>query len=228
MEQDTTSIRKKQTTNLKYQTAYPKVSMSDAEKRLVFTFRKCEASKTAPVKPLTKEDKEVLATSDEDDEESGAQIGRKRCTSPRGGFWMDWEISDRDTYRWCTRLPAQAATAKDNEVTVIKLTKEDDKGGDKDDVEEDLILQSCLLQHPTTANRIRASLYAHSGPGASIPAGTNKPEILRIHRRVEGHTIDWSSNPQDAVGQIATGDNTGNMFILRGNHVVLGRRMVAH
>ncbi|RPA94613.1 hypothetical protein L873DRAFT_1830249 [Choiromyces venosus 120613-1] len=255
--------------------------MLDAEKRLGFTFRKFEASKTAPVKPPTKEDEEVLDAGDEDNEESGARIGGKnqQVHMPARRVLGKDEIQEPDptaydmlhsmNVNWpCLSFDvlqdglgdeqrgylqmvylvtgAQAATAKDNEVIVMKLSglqsmqqsKEDDnKDDDGKDVEEDPILQSRFLQCPTTTNPIRASPHAHNAgsmaetgdvyngdlsphyksfesPGAAIPTSANKPTAtLRMHRHVEGHTIDWSSNPPDAMRRIAARDNTGKIFI---------------
>ncbi|KAG0643664.1 WD40-repeat-containing domain protein [Tuber brumale] len=140
----------------------------------------------------------------------------------------------------------QAARAKDNEVTVMKLSglqrmqqsKEDeDEDDDASDTEDDPILESRSLQCPTTTNRIRASPHAHhaasmaetgdvyiwdlsphyrslESPGAAIPTSANKPTAtLKMHRHVEGYAIDWSSNPRDVMGRIATGDNSGKIFI---------------
>ncbi|RPA91349.1 hypothetical protein L873DRAFT_1831427 [Choiromyces venosus 120613-1] len=83
--------------------------------------------------------------------------------------------------------------------------------------------------NPTTTNRIRASPHAHhaasmaetgdmyiwelslhyrafESPGTAIPASANKPTAtLRMDRH--------SSNPQDVMGRIATGDNSGKIFI---------------
>jgi len=159
----------------------------------------------------------------------------------------------------------QAAKARDNEVTVMKLSglqrmqqrlfphpphlsnprltvkiakeeEEEDEDG-ASDTEDDPILESRSLQCPTTTNRIRASPHAHhaasmaetgdvyiwdlsphykslESPGTAIPASANRPTAtLKMHKHIEGYAIDWSPNPRDVMGRIATGDTSGKIFI---------------
>ncbi|KAG0137531.1 hypothetical protein HOY82DRAFT_649252 [Tuber indicum] len=129
-----------------------------------------------------------------------------------------------------------ASIAKDNEVPVMKWSGL--QVMQQYDVEEGPILQSRLLQCSTTTNRIRAPPHVHNAvsmaesgnvynwdlssrykyfesPGSAIPACANQCSQPSRARQIEGHTVNWSFNPRDAVRHIATGDNTGKIFISR-------------
>jgi len=113
----------------------------------------------------------------------------------------------------------------------------EDEDDDESDTEDEPILESRNIPCPTTTNRIRvspsmqtAASMAETGevfiwdlaphftsfdtPGTVIPAAAKKPSsTLRMHKHSEGYAIDWSAHPRETLGKIATGDNSGRIFV---------------